>query len=57
VVAMVLGEDWAKGWEAFEFEAMHFLLPIFWVVEEQAEGHASKCHLMNQCFAGSKSQH
>jgi hypothetical protein len=56
-VATVLGEGWAKGWEAFEFEAMHFLLPIFWVVEEQAEGHASKCHLMNQCFAGSKSQH
>lgn len=54
----MLEEGWAKDWEVVELTAMHFLLPpTFWVVVEQAEGHASKCHLMNRYFAGSKSQH
>jgi hypothetical protein len=54
---MVLGEGWATGWEVVELTAMRFLLPTFWVVEEQAEDHASRYHLRNRCSAGSKSQH
>jgi hypothetical protein len=55
-VATELEEGWAKGWEVFELTATNFLLPTFWVVEEQAEGHALRCHLMNRCSAGSESQ-
>ena len=54
----MLGEGWAKDLEAVGSTGMHFLQPpIFWVVEELVEGHALRCHLMNRCFAGSKSQH
>jgi hypothetical protein len=54
---MVLEEGWAKGWEVSEFEAMHFQLQTFWVVEEQGEDHASRCHLMIQYSVGSSVQH
>lgn len=55
-MATELGEGWAKGWEVFESTGMNFLPPTFWVVEEQAEGHVSRCHLMNRYSAGSESQ-
>ena len=36
---------------------MHSQLQTFLVVEEQAEGHASRCHLTIQYSAGSNVQH
>lgn len=50
----VLEAGWAKGLEVSEQLEMHFLLPTFWVVAEQAGDHASRCHRMNLCFVGSK---
>lgn len=39
------------GSEASGLQVMHFLPPTSSVAEEQEEGHASRCHLRNQCFA------
>ena len=56
-MATVLEEGWAKGWVVVGFEAMHFRLRSFWVVEERAEDHASRSHLTIQYSAGSNVQH
>lgn len=53
-VVTALEEGWARDWEVFAPPVMQSLLPISWVVAEQAEDHASRCHRMNLCFAGSE---
>lgn len=50
---MGLEEDWVKGSEAVESMVM-LRLPTFLVVEEQAEGRASRCRLMNRYSVGSE---
>lgn len=50
----MLGEGLVKGWEGAELQVMRFLLQTFWVVEEQEEDRAWRCHPMNQYFGGSE---